>query len=316
MTKILITGGFGYLGRYLSYYLNNRGYKIYIVDNLINGFKNKSDKFSFLKENFDSIKVKKLISRENIKIIIHLAAFIDSEESIRKPNLYFENNVNAFRRFLNNIKDFKLEKFIFASSAAVYGDIQKKTIAENDLTLPKSTYGLTKLIGENLLSDFNFKHQFSRYSLRFFNIVGCDNLSNSGPINKSYKHVFNKLFYNNIFYLNGIDYDTKDGTCERDFISTKNISNIIELIIKLKKDSKINHILNCGTGKKTSVKELAYNYKKIINPKLKIYKASRRRGDPVRVIANNKKLKKKISINFKNSNLNSVIKSYINWKIN
>lgn len=315
MTKILITGGFGYLGRYLSYYLQGKGYRIFIVDNLINGFKNKNDKFHFLKENFDSLKVKKLIFKENIKIIIHLAAFIDSEESLRKPNLYIENNINAYKRFLNNIKNLKLEKFIFASSAAVYGDIQKKSISENDLTLPKSTYGLTKLIGEYLLSDFNFKHQFSKYSLRFFNIVGCDNFSNSGPINKSYKHVFNKLFYNNIFYLNGIDYKTKDGTCERDFISTKDISYIIEKLIKLKKDRKINHILNCGTGKKTSVKELADNYKKIINPKLKIYKTKRRIGDPVRVIANNKKLKKKISINFKDSNLHSVIKSYINWKI-
>ena len=150
----------------MSYYLKRRGYKIYIVDNLINGFKNKNDNFSFLKENFDSIKFKKLLFKENIKIIIHLAAYIDSEESLRKPNLYFENNVNSFKRFLNKIKNLKLEKFIFASSAAVYGDIQKKTIAENDLTLPKSTYGLTKLLGENLLSDFNFKHKFTRYSLR------------------------------------------------------------------------------------------------------------------------------------------------------
>ena len=316
MTKILITGGFGYLGRHLSYYLKDKGYKIYIVDNLINGFKNKNDEFYFFKGNFDNPKVKKIILNENIKIIIHLAAYIDSEESLRKPKLYFENNVNAYKKFLNNIKNLKLEKFIFASSAAVYGDIEKKTISENDLTLPKSTYGLTKLIGENLLSDFDFKYQFPRYSLRFFNIVGCDSFSNSGPHNKSYKHVFNKLFYNNIFYLNGLNYKTKDGTCERDFISTKNISSIIEKIIKLKKDSKINHILNCGTGKRTSVKELADNYKKIINPKLKIYKSKRRRGDPVRVIANNKKLKKKININFKDSDLNSVIKSYLNWQTN
>ena len=190
---VMVTGGFGYLGTFLVNLLLKNNYKVIVVDDLSNGKKFKKKNLNHLKNNFSSKIVTNYIKKKNIKKIIHLAAFIDSEESVKNPIKYFKNNVLEFHKFLDNLKNFNIEKFIFASSAAVYGNGSKKKISENFVSQPISPYGLSKLQGEKMLNFFSKKYFFNSYNLRFFNIAGADTKIGCGPFNNSYKHVFNNI---------------------------------------------------------------------------------------------------------------------------
>ncbi len=310
---ILVTGGFGYLGTSLVNLLLKKNYKVAVVDNLCNGKKFKKKNLIHLNQNFSSKVITNFIKKKNIKKIIHLAAYIDAEESVNNPVKYFQNNLIEFKKFLENIKNLNLKKIIFASSAAVYGNGSKKKIDERFDTKPVSPYGLSKLQGEKLLGFIAKKKSFSSYSLRFFNIAGANVNIGCGPFNKSYKHIFNILLKKKIFFINGNNYDTKDGTCVRDYV---NVSDVSEAIYKLLKRNEINpnnYILNCGSGKGISVKLIANEFKKKVKNDLLIKVGKKRKGDPTSIISNNLKIKKLISIKFKNSNLSKILNEYDQW---
>ena len=313
---VLITGGFGYVGTFLTNLLLEKKYKVVVVDNLINGRKFIKKNLFFFKKNFSSKAVSDYIKRKKIKKIIHLAAYIDSEESTKLPRKYFQNNVIKLEKFFVNIKNSNIEKFIFASSAAVYGNASKKKIDEKFKTNPISPYGLTKLQGEKIVSFFSEKYNFSSYKVRFFNIAGANFKIGCGPFNHSYKHIFNTLLRTKKFYINGKNYDTLDGTCIRDFVNVSDASNVILQILKKKESKIVCEILNCGSGVGTSVRSVVEAYKKKIDKKLLIYNGRKREGDPASIVANNQKIKKLIKIQFNKSKLNSIIQEYDEWKQN
>ncbi len=223
------------------------------------------------------------------------------------------NNVLKLKKFLQNLKYIKIDKMIFASSAAVYGNMDRKKISEKSTTRPLSPYGLSKLQGENLLSYFSKKYQFNSYNLRFFNIAGANAKIGCGPFNKSYKHIFNILLKNREFFINGQNYNTKDGTCIRDYVNVSDVCEVILKLLKRKETKSESYVLNCGSGRGTSVKSIAYMFKKKIKKDLVIRVGKRRLGDPTSIVANNLKLKKLIKINFKKSNLNTIMKEYNEW---
>jgi len=308
---VLITGGFGYLGRYLVNYLLKKNFQVIVIDNLINGVKFKRKKLIFYKLNYASKKLINIIKKHKIDNIIHLAAFIDSEESMQSPKKYFKNNVDNLINFLINLKNLKIKKFVFASSAAVYGSVSKSKINENFKTQPESIYGLTKLQGEKVVQFYSLKYQFQSSILRFFNLVGCDYKIKCGPLNKSYKHIFNTLLKSNDFTINGTNYDTFDGTCQRDYINIIDISKIILKI--LNQNFKENLLLNCGSGIGKSVREISFNFKKKINSNLKIKEGPRRDGDPASIVANISKIKKILKFKPKYSSLSIIMKQYSSW---
>lgn len=310
---VLVTGGFGYLGTYLVNLLLKNNYKVVVVDNLSNGKKFKKKNLIHIKKNFSSKMVTNYVKKKNIKIIIHLAAFIDAEESVNNPIKYFKNNVLEFQKFLENLKNSNITKFIFASSAAVYGNGSKKKISENFLSQPISPYGLSKLQGEKILNFFSKKYFFSNYNLRFFNIAGADSKIGCGPFNNSYKHVFNILLKNEIFYINGNNYNTKDGTCIRDYVNVSDVSHIILKIIKRKVNKLENYNLNCGSGIGTSVLSIANLFKKKVKKDLIIKIGRKRIGDPTSIVSNNTKIKKLLSFKFNKSKLSTIMPEYDQW---
>ena len=123
--KILVTGGFGYVGTFLVNLLIRNNFRVIVVDNLINGKKFKKRNLIHLNKNYSTKYVANIIKKKKIKKIVHLAAFIDSEESVKNPSKYFQNNVLRFKRFLEHFKRIDIDKIIFASSAAVYGNSQR-----------------------------------------------------------------------------------------------------------------------------------------------------------------------------------------------
>ena len=317
--NILITGGAGYIGSHIAETKNKKKKKIFIMDNLSTGYKaliNKKAIF-FKADILNTKKINKIIIKNKIDSVIHLAASLIIGVGEKYPKKYYNNNVLGTQSVLDACKGTKINNFIFSSTAAVYKD-GLHSVKENSKLKPKSIYGKTKLNAEKLIINFCIKEKINYGILRYFNIVGASPSGKIGLINKS-DHLF-KNFSREIFKkkpslkIYGINYDTKDGSCIRDFI---HVSDIAEIHLKvLEKIAKLNtsKILNCGYGTGTSVLQVAKEFQKQGLKKINIVKLSRRKGDLGKIIASNEKLKKFIKWKPKYNRLNLIVKSCLNWE--
>jgi len=317
MKNILVTGGAGYIGSHIVEQLVKKSFlNIFIVDDLSTGHKRLiSKKANFIKANINKTQlIKKIILKNKIDTIIHLAAKTIVTESEKKPKLYYNVNVLGTRSLLNAAKNSLVKNFLFSSTAAVYGS-KIRFVNENSRTLPDSVYGKTKLQAENLVKK-EFKKNY--IILRYFNVVGASPSKKIGLINK-----YGQLFKNfaveilkkepklNVY---GNDYNTADGTCVRDFIHVSDLADIhLKVLFKVSKNNK-SIILNCGYGKGFSVLEVVNNFKKFSKNKVLVKFEKRRKAEIVESVANVIKLKKYLKWRPKFFNLSRMIKNSIDWE--
>lgn len=317
MKNILVTGGAGYIGSHIVEQLVKKSFlNIFIVDDLSTGHKRLiSKKAKFIKVNINKTQlIKKIILKNKIDTIIHLAAKTIVTESEKKPKLYYNVNVLGTRSLLNAAKNSSVKNFLFSSTAAVYGS-KIRYVNENSRTLPDSVYGKTKLQAENLVKK-EFKKNY--IILRYFNVVGASPSKKIGLINK-YGQLF-KNFAVEILKKNpklnvyGNDYNTADGTCVRDFIHVSDLADIhLKVLFKVSKNNK-STILNCGYGKGFSVLEVVNNFKKFSKNKVLVKFEKRRKAEIVESVANVIKLKKYLKWRPKFFNLSRMIKNSIDWE--
>ena len=317
--NILITGGAGYIGSHISEILVKNKKKIYIVDNLSTGYRaliNKKAKF-FKTSILDYKTVKKIIKKNKIDSVIHLAANLIISEGEKHPKKYYKNNVIGTQNLLKACTSSTIKNFIFSSTAAIYKDGQFK-VSENSIIKPKSVYGKTKIKCEKIIQSFCKNNNINYGILRYFNIAGSSPSGKIGLINKS-DHLF-KNFSREIMKkkpvlkIYGNNYKTKDGSCIRDFVHVSDIAEIhFKVLQKIDKTNK-SKILNCGYNKGTSVLEVANEFKKQTSKKVKILITKRRKADLVKIIASNKKLMQFIQWKPKFNNLGKIVKSCVMWE--
>ncbi len=317
--NILITGGAGYIGSHICEILVKKKKKVYIVDNLSTGYRKLiNKKAKFFKANILNIKnIKKIIQKNKIDSVIHLAANLIISEGNKRPKKYYKNNVIGTQNLLMACGESTIKNFIFSSTAAIYKDGQYR-VSENSIIRPKSVYGKTKIKSEKIIQSFCKKNNINYGILRYFNIAGSSPSGKIGLINKS-DHLF-KNFSREIMKkkpvlkIYGDDYNTRDGSCIRDFVHVSDIAEIhykiLEKINKIKKSE----ILNCGYNKGTSVLEVAKEFKKQTSKKVKILITKRRKGDLVKIIASNNKLMRFIRWKPKFNNLSKIVKSCLKWE--
>lgn len=317
MKNILVTGGAGYIGSHIVEELVKKNFlKIFIVDDLSTGHKRLiNKKATFIKANINKTQlIKKIILKNKIDTIIHLAAKTIVTESEKKPKLYYKANVLGTSSLLDAAKNSSVKNFLFSSTAAVYGS-KIRYVNEKSKTLPDSVYGKTKLQAEDLVKR-NFKKNY--IILRYFNVVGASPSKKIGLINK-YGQLF-KNFAAEILKnkpklsVYGKDYNTKDGTCIRDFIHVSDLADIhLKVLLKASKDNK-SVILNCGYGKGFSVLEVVNNFKKFSKNKVIVKFEKRRKAEIVESVANVTKLKKYLKWRPKFFNLSRMIKNSLDWE--
>lgn len=316
--NILVTGGLGYIGSQVSRDLIKKGNKIIIIDNLQNSYlKNKPKKTIFFKSDFANEKVLKIIhDKYKINTVYHFAASISVEESIKKPNEYMNNNYVKSKKLINFCVNNNIKYFIFSSTAAVYKNGPNKKNEKSKIK-PSSPYGKSKYLTEKYISKINGVTKFC--ILRYFNVAGASpNLTNGQNSRKKATHLIKKISDSIInskkFYINGNNYNTKDGTAIRDFIHIEDLSNIhVKILDYLKKKVRSPVIIfNCGYGKGFSVLDIVRYAQKITHFKYSF--KNRRPGDIPSVIACNIKLKKKLNWKPKYNSLNKIIISAVKWE--
>ena len=318
--NILITGGAGYIGSHVTEILLKKYKKVFLLDNLSTGHRkliNKKAKF-FKLDIHRKDKVRKIIKKNKIDSIIHLAANLIIGEGQRKPKKYYKNNVLGTKNLLEACKDTSVKNFIFSSTAAIYKEGQYK-VSEKSIIKPKSVYGKTKIKAENLIRNFTKKNKINYGILRYFNIAGSSPSGKIGLINKNSDHLFKNYSIEILkkkpkLKIYGTNYKTKDGSCIRDFIHVSDIAEIHYLVLEKINKLNISKILNCGYNKGTSVLQVAKEFKRQSSKKVNIIKTKRRSNDLIKIIASNKNLKKFINWNPKFNNLGKIVKSCIVWE--
>jgi UDP-glucose 4-epimerase len=248
---------------------------------------------------------------------MHLAAALSVSESEKKPKKYYKINVNGTKKLLEAIKNTNVRNIIFSSTCAVYKD-GLLNVDEKSKLSPTSVYGKTKLKGEKLIQTYSRKHKINYGILRFFNVAGSSPSGKIGQINKGdqlFKNLSTEVQkINPVFKIYGTNYKTNDGTCIRDYIHVSDIAEIHYKVLEKINKIKQSKILNCGYAKGISVLQVINEFKKYANKQFKIQRLNKRRGDMVKIIANNYDLKKFINWKPKYNKLSTIVKSCIKWE--
>ena len=317
--NILVTGGAGYIGSHIIELLVKKKFKVFIYDNLVTGYKKLINKKAvFIKGDIKNSKLLiKTINENNINSIIHLAGYLNISEGQKNKKKYYKNNVIGTLNLVKACKNSTVKNIIFSSSCSIYGNI-KGSVSEKNIPKPKSYYAFTKYKSEEIIKKYGKKFNFKYGILRYFNVAGASPSGKIGEIEKSYGHLIKNLAIQSTKLRPKVDifgnnYNTKDGTCIRDYIHVSDLADIHILALKKISSSKKSLILNCGYGKGYSVKEIVEIFKKIKKGVIIKYK-KKRIGDVAQIYSDNSKLKKILKWKPKFNNIQTILKSAIKWE--
>ena len=296
MSKVLVTGGAGYIGAHVAAELLNSGYSIRIYDDFSNGLHRRVDgKFRDIVDGDMLDRVKLLAALDGIDAVIHLAAKKAVEESVKDPLKYYENNVGGTLNLLGAMAAKGVKQLVYSSSAAVYSPNDKEAVLEDDPTAPLSPYGASKLLAEQLISSVGSAEQISNISLRYFNVVGS-NIAEFGDNSKDnlVPKVFLALKNGKRPQIYGSDYPTPDGTCIRDYIHVQDLALAHLAALKKVESGYISQVYNVGSGKGYSVKEMMDQISKSIGRDINPEVSQARAGDSPKLIASIGKIREQL----------------------
>ena len=312
---VLITGGAGYIGSHMVLDLVARGETPVVLDDLSTGFDwLVPDHVPLIRGDIsDQALVRKVIADHNIDTIAHFAAKIVVPDSVSDPLGYYESNTAKARNLIDAAVKSGLTKFIFSSTAAVYGEPDEMPVSETTRPNPVSPYGRSKLMVEWMLEDARHAHGLQSMMLRYFNVAGADPDARSGQATPRATHliktacevVTGKRASISVF---GTDYDTRDGTCIRDYIHVSDLAAAHRLALDYLRAGNQGLMLNCAYGHGATVKEVLESVKRVAGVDFPIEFASRRAGDPPIVVATGDKIKSVLGFKPQYDDLDLIVK--------
>ena len=321
--KVFITGGAGYIGSHVVKALGEKGYEILVYDNLSTGHKEAVLYGKLVKGDLaDKEFLKRTLQEFKPDAVMHFAASIEVAESVKNPLKYYRNNTANTLNLLEAMQELGINKFIFSSTAAVYGNPEKIPVKEDAPINPINPYGQSKAFVEKILKDLSEANKdFNYVSLRYFNVAGADPEGRIGQSYQNATHLITRALktakgeYEKL-YIFGTDYPTPDGTCIRDFIHVDDLADAHILALEYLNQGGKSDIFNCGYGHGYSVKEVVETAKKVTGIDFPVEETGRREGDPAVLVADSKKLKKTLGWKPKYDNLEFIIKTAWNWELN
>ena len=289
---VLVTGGAGYIGSHMVHALAEADESVVVIDNLSTGFSNflPNGVPLFIGDAGDENLVEDVISRHRIKSIIHFAGSVVVPDSMRDPLGYYRNNTMTTRSLLNAAVRCGVNRFIFSSTAAVYGNPDRVPVPETAPTRPLSPYGSSKLMAEIMLHDVAAAHRTSYVVLRYFNVAGADPLARVGLATIGATHLLKIAVeaatgQRDKIDVYGTDYPTPDGSCIRDFIHVSDLAQAHRAALSYLRDGGTSMTLNCGYGRGYSVLETIEAVRRVSGRALAVQYAPRRPGDIMTMVA-------------------------------
>lgn len=320
---ILVCGGAGYIGSHAVRQLIDKGEEVIIVDNLETGHEDAiHPKAKFYKVDIrDEKSLNKVFEENKIDEVIHFAANSLVGESMTNPLKYFNNNVHGTEVLLKVMVDHDVNKIVFSSTAATYGEPKNIPILESDETNPTNAYGETKLCMEKMMKWADKAHGVKYISLRYFNVAGAHVSGEIGEDHNPETHLIplilqvplGKREFISIF---GDDYETHDGTCIRDYIHVTDLADAHILAVHKLREGSESNIYNLGSGNGFTVKEMIEAARKVTEHEIPAKVCERRAGDPAKLVASSEKARRELGWNPKYENVEDMISSAWNWHKN
>jgi len=318
---VLVTGGAGYIGSHMVHALADAGESVVVVDNLSTGFS------AFLPEGVplfigdagDENLVENVIARHSVEAIIHFAGSVVVPDSMRNPLGYYRNNTMTTRSLLNTAVKCGISRFIFSSTAAVYGNPDQVPVPEHAPTRPLSPYGSSKLMTEIMLNDVASAHGMSYLVLRYFNVAGADPLGRVGLATVGATHLI-KIAVEaatgqrakvDVF---GTDYPTPDGSCIRDFIHVSDLAQAHRAALSYLRNGGASMTLNCGYGRGYSVLETIEAVRRVSMRNFAVQYEPRRLGDIMTMVADTSRIRSTLDWTPQYDNLDTIAAHALNWE--
>lgn len=317
---VLVLGGAGYIGSHTVYALIEKGEDVVIIDNLETGhIEAVHPKARFYQGDIrDRAFVDSVLDKEKIDAVIHFAANSLVGESMTNPLKYYDNNVNGTKVLLQSMVAHGLNKIVFSSTAATYGEPEKVPILETDKTEPTNTYGETKLSMEKMFKWTDRAHGLKYVSLRYFNACGAHVSGEIGEAHKPETHLIPLILQvplgqRESISIYGDDYSTKDGTCIRDYIHVTDLAQAHILAVKYLMEGNESNIFNLGNGIGFTVNEVIETARKVTGHPIPAVVTPRREGDPAKLIASSEKAKNVLGWKPEHADLEEIIDSAWKW---
>ncbi|WP_207368349.1 UDP-glucose 4-epimerase GalE [Heyndrickxia coagulans] len=318
--SILVLGGAGYIGSHAVYQLIDQKYDVVVIDNLQTGHRAAiHPKAKFYEGDIrDRAFMQEVFGKEKIDAIIHFAANSLVGESMEQPLKYFDNNVYGTQIVLEMMKEFHVPHIVFSSTAATYGEPERVPITETMPTVPTNTYGETKLTMEKMMKWCEKAYGIKYVALRYFNVAGARSTGEIGEDHHPETHLIpvvleTVLGKREAITIFGEDYDTKDGTCVRDYIHVEDLIDAHILALQYLQNGGASDVFNLGSSNGFSVKEIVDTVREVTDRGFNVKIGDRRAGDPSTLIASSEKAKRVLGWNPQKTDIRQIIKDAWNW---
>jgi UDP-glucose-4-epimerase GalE len=319
MTRILVTGGAGYIGSHTAKRLARAGYEVAVFDNLSRGHRDFVKWGPLIEGDLsDTSLVRETLRWFRPAAVIHFAAFAYVGESVENPGLYYRNNVGGTLSLLEAMRQAEADSIIVSSTCATYGQPEQQPISEDAPQRPINPYGNSKLMMEQLCRDFGVACGLRSVALRYFNACGCDPDGEIGERHDPEPHLIPRILMaadGELPFLDvfGNDYPTPDGTCIRDYIHVNDLADAHIRAARYLIDGGLSDAFNLGTGRGASVQEVIQAAERVTGRRIPVRQAARRAGDPASLVADSQKANKTLGWRAGNSDLDAVISTAWDW---
>ncbi|HEX2865984.1 MAG TPA: UDP-glucose 4-epimerase GalE [Ignavibacteriales bacterium] len=318
--NVLITGGAGYIGSHVNKYLSRKGHNTIVVDDLSFGKEEAVRYGKFFNMDFSDPRVELIFKTYNIDAVVHLAALADVGHSVIHPDVYYLTNVVKTLKLLDMMVHANIKHIVFSSTAAIFGEPVYTPIDEKHPQKPINPYGNSKLVCETILEDYSAAYGIYYTSLRYFNASGCDPEGEIGEAFEPPHHIIpiimRKILSNKCFHVFGSDYNTKDGTCIRDYVHVWDIADLHDRCLGYIMENGVNLKFNVGNSSGFSNLEIINEIEKVTGQRIEYGFQGRRKGDPAVLIASNKKVCEFFNWKPGFSDISTIITSSWNWEQN
>jgi UDP-glucose 4-epimerase len=318
---VLVTGGAGYIGSHMVRALTDAGESVVVIDNLSTGFSQFVPEGVplFIGDAADENLVEGVISAHQVETIIHFAGSVVVTDSMRDPLAYYRNNTMTTRSLLNAAVKCGVNRFIFSSTAAVYGNPDQVPVPEHAPTRPLSPYGSSKLMTEIILHDVAAAHGMNYVVLRYFNVAGADPQARIGLATVGATHLLKVAVEAatgqrakiDVF---GTDYPTPDGSCIRDFVHVSDLAQAHRAALSYLRGGGSSMTLNCGYGRGYSVKETIEAVRRISGRNFAVQYAPRRPGDIMTMIADTTLIRSTLNWTPQYDDLEAIAAHALKWE--